>query len=32
MFSSSIRLLAKDKISFFFVFNKIPLCINTTFS
>jgi hypothetical protein len=31
MFSSSIDFSAKDKISFFFWLNKIPLCRNTTF-
>jgi hypothetical protein len=31
MFSSSIHLLENDKISFFFMANKIPLCINTIF-
>jgi hypothetical protein len=32
MFSSSIHLLANGKFSIFFVAEKIPLCINTTFS
>jgi hypothetical protein len=32
MFSSSIYLPANDKISFFFMVDSIPLCVNATFS